>query len=149
MELDAKAWKILAAIQRDARMSLKSLADEAGLSLPATSERLKRLEESGIIDCYRALISPEAIGYGVQAIVGITTLQPGKARLIEVLKGLPEVLECLHVTGQDAYLLRVVAQNIRHLERFVGEINHYGETRTSIVMSTPIPLRPIGPLPNG
>lgn len=149
MELDTKAWKILAAIQRDARMSLKNLADEAGLSLPATSERLKRLEEAGIIDGYRALINPETVGYGVLAIIGITTLQPGKARLIEVLKGLPEVLECLHVTGQDSYLLRVITRNIRHLERFVGEINHYGETRTAIVMSTPIALRPIGPLPEG
>ena len=149
MELDTKAWKILAAIQRDARMSLKNLADEAGLCLPATSERLKRLEEAGIIDGYRALINPETVGYGVLAIIGITTLQPGKARLIEVLKGLPEVLECLHVTGQDSYLLRVVTRNIRHLERFVGEINHYGETRTAIVMSTPIALRPIGPLPEG
>lgn len=148
MELDSKAWKILAAIQRDARMPLKRLADEAGLSLPATSERLKRMEEAGIIDGYRALINPEAIGYGILAIVGITTLQPGKARLIEVLKGLPEVLECLHVTGQDSYLLRVVTQNINHLERLVGEINHYGETRTAIVMSSPIPLRPIGPLPD-
>lgn len=147
MELDTKAWKIIAAIQRDARMSLKSLADEAGLSLPATSERLKRLEEAGVINGYRALINPEAVGYGVLAIIGITTLQPGKARLIEVLKSLPEVLECLHVTGQDSYLLRVATQNIRHLERFVGEINHYGETRTAIVMSAPIPLRAIEPLP--
>jgi len=147
MELDAKAWKILAAIQRDARMPLKMLADEAGLSLPATSERLKKLEEAGIIESYRALVRPEAVGYGVMAMIGITTPQPDKARLTELLTGLPEVLECLHVTGQDSFLLRVVTRDIRHLERFVGQINHYGETRTAIVMSAPIPLRPLAPPP--
>ena len=148
MELDAKAWKILAAIQRDARLSLKALADEAGLSLPATSERLKKLEDAGIIDGYRAQVNPESIGYDVLAVIGITTPQPDKARLIEQLARMPEVLECLHVTGQDSFLLRVVTQNIRHLERFVGQINHYGETRTSIVMSAPIPLRPLAPPPD-
>ncbi len=147
MELDAKAWKILAAIQRDARMPLKLLADEAGLSLPATSERLKRLEEAGIIDGYRALVRPDAVGYGVMSMIGITTPQPTKSRLLELLAGMPEVLECLHVTGQDSFVLRVVARDIRHLEAFVGRINHYGETRTSIVMSAPIPLRAIAPPP--
>ena len=59
---------------------------------------------------------------------------------------MPEVLECLHVTGQDSYLLRVLTTDIAHLERFVAGINHFGETRTSIVMSAPIPLRPVLPL---
>ncbi|MFZ6654110.1 Lrp/AsnC family transcriptional regulator [Undibacterium sp. TJN19] len=143
MDIDAKAWKILAALQRDARISLKSLADETGLSLPATSERVKRLEEAGIIKGYRAEINAEALGLQVQAVVGITVPQPQKASLIAHLKSLPEVMECLHVTGQDSFLLRVVCRDIRHLESFVGNINHYGETRTSIVMSAPIPLRAI------
>jgi len=147
MELDSKAWKILAAIQRDGRIALKGLADEAGLSLPATSERLKRLEEAGVITGYRADVAPEAVGYGMTAVIGITTPQPDKARLIALLQGMPEVTECLHVTGQDSFLLRVVTRDIRHLERLVGSINHYGETRTSIVMSTPIPLRSLAQPP--
>ena len=147
MELDAKAWKILAAIQRDARLPLKALAEEAGLSLPATSERLKRLEEAGVIDGYRALVRHENVGYSIMAMIGMTTPQHDKARLIALLAGMPEVLECLHVTGQDSFLLRVITKDIRHLERFVGQINAYGETRTAIVMSAPIPLRPIAPPP--
>ena len=143
MELDDKAWKILSAVQKDARASLKSVADEAGLSLPATSERLKRLEEAGIISAYRALLNTEAVGYGVMAMIGMTTPQQDKARLIALLREMPEVLECLHVTGQDSFLLRVITRDIRHLEAFVGRINHYGETRTAIVMSAPIPLRPV------
>ncbi|EXI74936.1 MAG TPA: Lrp/AsnC family transcriptional regulator [Candidatus Accumulibacter phosphatis] len=145
MELDAKAWKILAAVQRDGRTSLKALAAEAGLSLPAVSERLKRLEEAGVVTGYRAEVDVAALGYGVLAMIAMTTPQTDKARLLALLRSLPEVTECLHVTGQDSYLLRVVARDIAHLEQLVGTINHYGETRTSIVMSAPIPLRPVSP----
>ena len=143
MNLDGISWKILNAVQRDGRISLKALAAEAGLSLPATSERLKRLEEAGVIDGYRAVVQPESLGYGVTAVIGVTTLKPAKSRLLEQLRAMPEVLECLHVTGQDSYLLRVVTRDLAHLEDFVGSINAYGETRTSIVLSQPIRLRPV------
>lgn len=63
MNIDGISWKILNAVQRDGRISLKALASEAGLSLPATSERLKRLEEAGVIDRYRAVVHPESVGY--------------------------------------------------------------------------------------
>ena len=70
MELDSKAWKILSAVQRDGRISLKALADQAGLSVPAVSERLKRLEEAGVVTGYRAEVDPVALGYGVMAMIG-------------------------------------------------------------------------------
>lgn len=143
MNIDPITWKILSAVQNNGRISLKALAHEIGLSLPATSERLKRLEESGIISGYRAIVNPESVGYGVMAIIGMTTLQPDKARLIKTLSLMPEVIECLHVTGQDSYLIRAVTKNLQHLEDFVGSINQYGETRTSIVLSHPISLRSI------
>jgi len=145
VEIDAKSWKILQAIQDEGRISLTELANRVALSLPATSERLKRLEEFGVIEGYRACVSAEHVGYEVMALIGMTTPQPDKARLVALLQQMPEVLECLHVTGQDSFILRVVTRNIRHLERFVGSINHFGETRTSIVMSAPIPLRPLQP----
>lgn len=143
MEIDAKNWQILDALQHDARISLTALARQVGLSLPSTSERVKRLEESGVIEGYRAVVPPREAGYTVTALVGITVLQPEKARLLTLLAGKREVLECLHVTGQDSYVLKVVARDIEHLEAFVGGINHLGETRTSIVMSTQIALRAV------
>jgi len=79
----------------------------------------------------------------VTALVGITTPQPDKARLLKLLEGRNEVLECFHVTGQDSYVLKVAARDIEHLEAFVSAINHLGETRTSIVMSVPIPPRAV------
>lgn len=141
MYIDSISWKILKELQRNCRISLKALSAVAGLSLPATSERLKRLQEAGVIDGYRALVRPESVGYGVEAVIGMTAPKPEKSRLIELLKTMPEVIECLHVTGQDSYLLRVVSRDIKHLEAFVGSINRYGETRTSIVMSQPIRWR--------
>lgn len=139
--VDERAWQLLAALQDDARSSLKELAAAAGLSIPATAERLRKLEEAGVIRGYRAEIEASAVGYGVQALVGITTVQPHKRKFLEKIEASPEVLECHHVTGADSYVMTVVAASIADLERFLGSINAYGETRTSIVMSTPIPRR--------
>ena len=143
MEIDSKNWQILDALQQDARTSLTALARQVGLSVPSTSERVKRLEEAGVLAGYRAVVPPRHVGYTVMALVGITTPQPDKARLLKLLEGRREVLECFHVTGQDSYVLKVAARDIEHLEAFVSSINHLGETRTSIVMSVPIPARPI------
>ena len=143
--LDDKAWRLLQALQADARSPLKELAAAAGLSIPATAERLHKLEDAGVIRGYRAEVDAESAGYGVQALVGITTAQPHKRRFLEKLQGLPQVLECHHVTGADSYVMTVVARSIGELEAFLGSINGYGETRTSIVMSTPIPRRGLQP----
>lgn len=141
MEIDAKSWKILQVLQDDARISLTELAGRVALSVPAVSERLKRLEESGVITGYRAVVPPAEVGYGIMALIGITTAQPDKQRLLSLLQGRPEVLECHHVTGQDSVMMKVVTTDIGALEAFVAGINHLGETRTAIVMSTPIAAR--------
>ncbi|PVY57033.1 MULTISPECIES: Lrp/AsnC family transcriptional regulator [unclassified Simplicispira] len=141
LPLDDKAWLLLQALQADARAPLKALADAAGLSLPATAERIKRLQEAGVVRGYQAQVDPAAVGYGVRAIVGIHVPQPGKRALLDKLASLPEVLECHHVAGEDSYVMQVVATTLQDLERFLAGINGYGETRTSIVFSTPIERR--------
>ena len=143
MEIDSKNWQILEVLQADARTSLTALARQVGLSVPSTSERVKRLEEAGVLAGYGAVVPPPLVGYWVRGLVAIPTPQPDKARLLKLLEGRREVLECFHVTGQDSYVLKVAARDIEHLEAFVSSINHLGETRTSIVMSVPIPARPI------
>ena len=141
IQLDNKAWLLLQALQADGRAPLKALADATGLSMPATAERLKHLQESGVIRGYQAQVEPAAVGYGVRAIVGIHVPQPGKRALLDRLAELPEVLECHHVAGEDSYVMQVVASSLQDLERFLAGINGYGETRTSIVFSTPIERR--------
>ncbi len=139
--LDDKNWRLLIALQRDGRSALKALSVAAGLSIAATAERLKRLLDSGVVSRIGAELDPRACGYSVSAMVGITVLQPGKKALLDRLRHAPEVLECHHVTGADSYLMTVVARDLPDLERFLGTINVYGETRTSVVFSTPIARR--------
>jgi len=141
--LDDKAWRLLAALQRNGRMPLKLLAKEAGLSIAATAERVRRLEERGVVRGIGADVDVAKLGYAVRAIIGITVPQPAKRPLLEKLKVAPEVLDCHHVAGADSYIMTVVARNLGALERFIGTINVYGETRTSIVYSTPIERREI------
>lgn len=141
IQLDDKAWSLIKALQTDGRQPLKALAQAANLSLPATAERLKRLEEAGVISGVHAEVSAAAVGYGVRAIIGINVPQPGKRQLIDKLTQMPEVLECHHVSGADSYLMTVVATDLPHLEALIASINVYGETRTSIVFSTPLPRR--------
>lgn len=141
MELDDKAWRLMVALQADARAPLKTLAQAAGLSVPATVERLRRLQEAGVVRGFHAHIDPLAVGYGVRAMVGIHAPQPGKNALLDKLAQSPEVLECHHVAGNDSYQMLVVATDLQDLERFLSDINRWGETRTSIIFSTPIERR--------
>ena len=141
LQLDPKAWALLMALQDDGRAPLKTLALAAGLSVPATVERLKRLQNAGVVRSVGAELDPALAGYPVRAIVGITVLQPGKKAFLDKLRRAAEVLECHHVAGADSYLMTVVARSLEDLERFLASINGYGETRTSIAFSTPIPRR--------
>lgn len=141
LQLDPKAWALLNALQADGRAPLKTLAEAAGLSVPATVERLKRLKDAGVVRSVGAELDPALAGYPVRAIVSITVQQPGKQAFIDKLRRAPEVLECHHVAGADSYVMTVVARSLSDLEQFLSSINGYGETRTSIVFSTPIPRR--------
>jgi len=141
LQLDPKAWALLNALQIDGRAPLKTLAEAAGLSIPATVERLKRLKETGVVRSVSADLDPARAGYPVRAIVSITVQQPGKKAFLDKLRRAAEVLECHHVAGADSYVMTVVARSLSDLEQFLSSINGYGETRTSIVFSTPIPRR--------
>ena len=141
MPLDDKSWRLLQALQADARAPLKVLAQATGLSVPATQERLRRLEEAGVVTGYSATVNAHAAGYGVRAMVGINVPQPGKQAFLTHLTAQHRVLECHHVSGNDSYLMLVVATDLPDLERFLADINAWGETRTSIIFSTPIERR--------
>ena len=129
------------ALQHDGRAPLKTLDAAAGLSVPATVERLKRLKDAGVVRAVSAELDPALAGYPVRAVIGITVPQPGKKGFLDKLRRAPEVLECHHVAGADSYLMTVAARSLADLERFLASVNGYGETRTSIVFSTPIPRR--------
>lgn len=145
MEIDSKSWAILAALQANARQSLTELAQSIGMSVPAVSERVKRLEEAGVIRGYFAEVMPLKAGFALSALVGITVPQPAKKQLLDRLAAMPEVQECHHVTGNDSYVFRVLARDVSHLEGLVSQLNDLGETRTSIILSTPISRKAVLP----
>lgn len=142
MKLDAADRKIVEALIRDARMSLKDLAAEAGLSSPGVSERLRRLQDRGVIRGYTADIDPKALGYSLQAIVRIRPL-PGKLHIVQqLIQDIPEFYECDKVTGEDCFVARLAVPSIELLDGILDKISDKAETSTSIVKSQPIQRRP-------
>lgn len=143
--LDSANLSILGALQERGRESFAELARRTGLSLPAVSERVKRLEEAGVIRAYRADIDPAAFGYDLTAIVSLRS-NPGQyARFQAAAERMPEILECHHVTGSESFFLKVIARSIPHLEELIGKLSAFGSTSTSIVLSSPIVRRTISP----
>lgn len=144
--LDDLDCRIVEVLSRDARISLKELAQIIGLSSPSTSERVRRLEERGIIRSFTVELSYEALGYTLQAIVRIRPL-PGKLHVVQqLIMEIPEVVECDKVTGDDCYIARLHVRSIGQLDEILDQIADKAETSTSIVKSQPVIRRnpPLG-----
>lgn len=140
--LDQTDQMILEALQRDARMSQKELAALAGLSSPSVAERVRRLEERGVIRGFTVDIDPRALGYTLQAIVRIKPL-PGKLHIVQqLLDSIPEFSECDRVTGDDCFIARLHVRSIDQLDQILDRIVDKAETSTAIVKSQPIRRRP-------
>ena len=133
---------ILEALRRDARLSQKELAAAAGLSSPSVAERVRRLEERGVIRGFTVDIDPRALGYTLQAIVRVKPL-PGKLHIVQqLLDSIPEFSECDRVTGDDCFVARLHVRSIEQLDQILDRIADKAETSTAIVKSQPIRRRP-------
>ncbi len=144
--LDEVDRRLIEALTADARVSLKELAGIVGLSSPSTSERVKRLEDRGIIRAFTVELSPEALGYTLQAMVRVRPL-PGKLHVVQrLIAEMPEVVECDKVTGEDCYIVRLLVRSIGELDKLLDRIADKAETNTSIVKSQPVMRRnpPLG-----
>ncbi|AMP14007.1 Lrp/AsnC family transcriptional regulator [Collimonas pratensis] len=134
--------RILEILQGDARISLKDLAVQVGLSSPSVSERLQRLEERGVIRAFTIDIDPQALGYQLQAIVRIRPL-PGKLQAVQkLIEQTPEFCECDKVTGEDCFIARLFVRSIAQLDQIIDRIADKAETNTAIVKAQPIKRRP-------
>jgi len=141
MEIDEIDRRILAIVSEDARISLKDLAGRVNLSSPSTSERLRRLEDKGVIRGFTVDIDPEALGYSLQAIVRIRPL-PGKLHIVQALIAeIPEVVDCDKVTGDDCFVARLYLRSIAQLDGILDRVAEKAETSTAIVKSQPVRRR--------
>ncbi|WP_214413293.1 Lrp/AsnC family transcriptional regulator [Sphaerisporangium fuscum] len=139
--LDATDWAILAELQQDGRMSLTELGRRVNLSASATTERVKRLETTGVITGYHAHVDLVKVGFAVLAVVRLKYPGSRHQPLHQLLKERLEILECLRTTGDDCYTLKVTATSMAHLEELINELAQFGSTTTNIVYSQTLPYR--------
>ena len=143
MTVDRTDWALLAELQRDGRVSFADLARAVSMSPSAVTERVRRLEESGVIAGYRATVSPERVGLDVMAFVRLRYPTGNYRPFHALLDTTPEIIEAHHVTGEDCFVLKVVARTMRHLEEVTGRIAGLGSVTTSVVYSSPLTGREI------
>jgi len=144
--LDETDSALLAALAEDARRPVSELARLVGLSAPSTAERIRRLEAQGVIERFTVQLDPRALGFTLQAIVRVKPL-PGQLHLVEeVIRRIPEFVECDKVTGDDCFICRLYLRTIDQLDEILSKVTERAETSTAIVKSTPLARRlpPLG-----
>jgi Lrp/AsnC family leucine-responsive transcriptional regulator len=145
--LDETGWRLLEELQENARLSYSELGQRVNLSAPAVADRMRRMEEAGIISGYRAEVNLGKLGLPITAIirVGNTTGQNCQQTLARVCE-IPEVIECYRVTGSDAVIVKVAATSADHLERIIDQVSFYGPSTTSLILSKSMSRRTITPI---
>jgi Lrp/AsnC family leucine-responsive transcriptional regulator len=141
VSLDDTDWAILAEVQRDGRISLTELGKRVNLSASAATERVKRLETTGVITGYRADVDLEKVGIAVLAVVRLKYPGSRHQPLHRLFGERLEILECLRTTGDDCYTLKVAATSMAHLEQVIDELAQLGSTTTSVVYRQTLPFR--------
>ena len=139
--LDAVNLRVLSELCASPRLPMSELARRVGMSAPAVTERVQRLESAGVIAGYRVDLDPTVLGLPVTALVRI---RPGPGQLPKIAQTAqetPEVVECYRVTGEDCFSLKVLAPSIAALEQILDRFLLFGQTTTSIVVSAPVPAR--------
>jgi Lrp/AsnC family transcriptional regulator, leucine-responsive regulatory protein len=140
--LDALDRLIIEELHADARMRVAELGRRVGLSSPAVADRLRRLEDTGVLS-FRADVDPRALGYTISAIVRVSPQGRDIPLIPEIARELPEVTECYRITGEDCFFIRLYLRSFDELESLLDRFTPHGRTTTSIVHSAPVPLRPL------
>lgn len=139
--LDRTDRRILEALQADGRLSTAELARSIAMSASATAERVRRLEEAGLLSGFTAIVDPERLGYPITAFLRLRYPMSNYKPLHDLLDVTPEIVEAHHVTGDDCFIMKVLATSMRHLEQLSGRVGALGSVTTSVVYSSPLPRR--------
>lgn len=135
MLLDALNWKILQCLQENARLTNTEIGRRVGISSPAVSERIRKMEDLGVIAGYKTIISPFEMGYQLKAIITLRAFMGKLKPFLQIVKTYDEVLNCYRITGNENIVMEVVLKDQKHLESFIDQLISYGETKTQIVLS--------------
>ncbi len=136
--LDRTGLKILRALQENARLSFSEPGRRVALSPPAVAERMRKMEEAGIIAGYHARVEPDKVGLPVMAFILLKTRAEKYPDIISLARSVPDILECHHVSGSESFVIKVVASSIPHLEALIEKLSPFGETSTLIALSSPV-----------
>lgn len=145
ISLDRTDWRLLAELQEDGRATYADLARVVAMSASAVTERIRRLEDAGVISGYRAMVDPSRVGLHVMAFVRLRYPHGNYRPFHALLDSTSEIVEAHHVTGEDCFVLKVLARSMRHLEEVAGRISSLGAVTTSVVYSSPLAGRAVSP----
>ena len=143
MHIDSLNWNILNLLQQNARISNAAIGRKVGISSPAVSERIKKMEDAGLILGYKTLVSPFSADYQLKAIITLRAFMGKLKPFLTKVKTYDEVINCYRITGNENIVMEVVLKNQKQLEGFIDELIVYGETKTQIVLSHVVAHNPI------
>ena len=146
MRHDPLNRKILKCLQTNARQSNAEIGRQVGLTSPAVNERIKKMEDAGIIKGYFANINPFECGYQLNAIITLRAFMGKLKPFLSHVKTYDEVLNCYRITGNENIVMEVVLKNQKHLESFIDQLIVYGETKTQIVLSQVVENNEVKPV---
>ncbi|SFW65604.1 Lrp/AsnC family transcriptional regulator [Cellulophaga fucicola] len=142
-KIDTIGWKIITYLQKNARESFAHIGREVGLSAPAVAERVKKMEDLGVITGYKAMVSHTETGYQLKAIITLRAFMGKLKPFLELVTTFDEVINCYRITGNENIIMEVVLRNQFHLEQFIDRLIQYGEARTHIILSDVVSNGPI------
>jgi Lrp/AsnC family transcriptional regulator, leucine-responsive regulatory protein len=140
-DCDDLDWQLLEQLQDDARQSFAELGRRVALSAPAVAERIRRLEDRGVLRGYQVRLDPAALGLTMPAVIEVHVKRSDYAKFQNSVTSLNWILECHHVTGRSAFILKAALPDLNALESLIGYLSQFGETTTSLVLSTVVPHR--------
>ncbi len=143
LQIDAVGWKLLRLLQENARLSFRQIGEAIGLTAPAVAERVRRMEDAGILSGYHAEVDLAKVGLPVMVFVHLTSNANQSRRIRTAVMDMPEVIECYCVTGNESYILKVAVASVPRLEHLLIELTEFGEVRTSLVLSAQVTRRVI------
>lgn len=136
--MDSTDYNIIKILQSDGRISMKELGKMVALSAPAVTERVKRLEESGIISGYRAVINPEKLGKTINVFINVDMKTDKRKKFMEFVKENENIIECYHVTGPYCMIIKASLNEMSSLQELIGKVQVFGNTETYIILSSPV-----------
>ena len=143
MYIDSLNWNILNLLQQNARISNAAIGRKVGISSPAVSERIKKMEDAGLILGYKTIVSPFKADYQLKAIITLRAFMGKLKPFLTKVKTYDQVINCYRITGNENIVMEVVLKNQKQLEDFIDELIVYGETKTQIVLSHVVAHNPI------